>query len=562
MQPTLAGKILGFLLVLGVLAVGAYVVMTKQKQAAPAPPAPAGAAATQTPDATPRTAGAVPDSDDLLAETRESTARLAEPQPYHPKDNVVDIEISQYAGYAGLIVANNGLQPNENSLFFRNHGFKVRLAISEEESWSALNSGKMAAAPTTVDVLAVYGKQFNVVAPVQIGYSRGADALVVRSDISRVNDLKGKTLVTAQFTEVDFFIRYLAQEAGLSINPLPNLNSAPSPDAINLLFAKEGFGAADLLLKDVKNNWNRLAGCTTWAPRSDEVVEESGGALKVLASNRNLLIVADVLAVNRGFVQNHPKMVEGLVAGILAGNKLVREDPARFADLIEKSFGWEKGDAKAELAKVHLSNLAENLAFFSGEIDTAGSFSGIFASATLAYGSKVVRDPVSADKFMDTALLKALQASGAFPDEKVAIAPVRIGGTASVERNPILSKNIRFLFEPNSAKLDMTDTKNLANLSAIQEMIRVSPGSLLLLRGHVDDGQKSEFAKGGEARLRQGALRAMKLSKDRADEIKRILVERKIADDRIDTIGLGWEEPLGPDSDENRRVEVQWFTLE
>ena len=32
--------------------------------------------------------------------------------------------------------------------------------------------------------------------------------------------------------------------------------------------------------------------------------------------------------------------------------------------------------------------------------------------------------------------------------------------------------------------------------------------------------------------------------------------------ERLDTIGRGWEEPVGTDSDKNRRVEVYWFTLE
>ena len=35
-----------------------------------------------------------------------------------------------------------------------------------------------------------------------------------------------------------------------------------------------------------------------------------------------------------------------------------------------------------------------------------------------------------------------------------------------------------------------------------------------------------------------------------------------IAPDRIELVGRGWEEPASPDSNLNRRVEVQWFTLE
>ena len=155
-----------------------------------------------------------------LVETQTEAPKLAPAAAYQPKDNIVDIELSEYAGYAGLIAANGGLEPNENSVFAKKHGFKVRIKLSEEESWSALNSGKMAASATTVDVLAIHGRQFQVVVPAQIGFSRGADGVVVRKDIKRINALRGKILATAQFTEADFFIRYLAQEAGVGINML------------------------------------------------------------------------------------------------------------------------------------------------------------------------------------------------------------------------------------------------------------------------------------------------------------------------------------------------------
>jgi NitT/TauT family transport system substrate-binding protein len=59
------------------------------------------------------------------------------------------------------------------------------------------------------------------------------------------------------------------------------------------------------------------------------------------------------------------------------------------------------------------------------------------------------------------------------------------------------------------------------------------------------------------------ALKAMELSKNRAGEIRRLLIEQKKVDPgRIEVVGRGWEEPLGTDSEQNRRVEVQWFTVE
>ena len=479
-------------------------------------------------------------------------------------DNVVPIEISEYAGYAGLIAANGGLEPSENSVFFKNHGFKVKLTVSEGENWSALNEGRIAASVTTADVLAVYGRQLHATVPVQIGYSRGADGLVVRSDITRVNALKGKVIATAQFTEVDFFIRYLAQEAGIPVQALGSLDSPPHPQRINLVYTEDGFAAGDLFAAELKSGRNRLAGCVTWEPKVSEVVAGSNGQAHVLTTNRNLLIVADVLIVHRTFAEQQPRIVEGLVQGVLEGNRMVRDRPDSYLDVVGRAFKWSRDDTRDELRKVHLSNLPENLAFFSGRIDEAGSFGGIYQSAVLAYGNELIPNPPSADRFVDLRHLQAAEKSGRFKEQRVAIAPIRTAGAPAVETNPLLSKDIRFLFMPNTATLDLANEDNVKQLEDIRNLLQVSPGSTVLLRGHVDNALVPQFRKqGGESYVRSQALKAMELSQQRADEIKRLLVERHRVDvKRLDAVGRGWEEPSGADSAQNRRVEVQWLTLE
>jgi NitT/TauT family transport system substrate-binding protein len=335
----------------------------------------------------------------------------------------------------------------------------------------------MAASATTADVLAVYGKQFQVTVPAQIGFSRGADGIVVRSDIKRINDLKGKILVTAQFTEAEFFIRYLAQEAGLAVNMLDGVDGDIAADKLNLVFAEDAFVAGDIFLKEINNG--KIAGCVTWAPKTTEVVEQSGGKAHILATNRNLLIVADILIVNKGFAQANPDKVSGLVAGLLEGNRMVRDNQTAHLDLIGRAFKWDRAQTQAELAKVHFSNLPENMAFFSGAIDAAGSFGGIYQSAIYAYGNQLIKDPVDATRFVDLQHLQKLEASGAFADQKVAIAPIKTGAAGPVETDPLLSKDIRFLFAPNSANLDLTNQENLKNLEAIKRLLTVSPGSTI-----------------------------------------------------------------------------------
>ena len=497
------------------------------------------------------------------AEPVTGTPVLQSAAPYEMKNNIIDIDISEYAGYGGLIVANGGMAPNPNSIFARQYGFQVRLNKGESEEWSALNNGQLAAVATTADVLAVLGRQFEVTVPAQIAFSRGADQVVVDTGIASINQLKGKVLGASQFNESEFFIRYLASEAGVPVKVLRDLDSRPAPNELGLVFYEDAFVACDAYAAELGGE-GRLNGCVGWSPRTDEVVAESAGAAKMLVSNRNLLVVADILVVNKGFASAHPDKVKGLVHGLLEGNRLLRDDPQAHAAVVAQAFGWTQQETLDELSKVHLSNLPENLAFFDGSIDSAGSFQGIFQSSVLAYGA-LIKNPADPARFANLEHLKALQADGQFKDQTISIAPIRTSGKVALEGDALLSKDIRFFFEANSAELDKDAKANQDYLDTIKKFLQVSPGSIVLLRGHVDNAMVPDFERqGGPALVKSMALKAMELSRQRTLAVKAALLDRHpgIAEERIELVGRGWEEPIGQDSEQNRRVEVQWFTLE
>jgi NitT/TauT family transport system substrate-binding protein len=555
-----AGNIVTLLLLLGIIGLGVYLWLGKK--------APDGDSASSTGTPSSQSSSGDNTAADGDAPTPiepvTGTPPLEAAATYTPKDGVLQIDISEYAGYGGLIVANGGMEPNPDSFFAKEYGFKVKITQSESETWSALNNGRLAATATTADSLAVLGRQFDAVVPVQISYSRGADMVVVDRGVTSVNQLAGKVLAASQFNESEFFIRYLAQEAGVPVTVLRDLDSKPGANELGLVFYEDAFVACDAYEHELSGS-HRLNGCVGWTPRTDEVVEKSNGAAKVLTSNRNLLVIADVLAVNGGFAKANPDMVRGLVHGILEGNSRLRDQQAQNIGIVAKAFGWSEEEARDELSRVHLANLPENRAFFSGTIDSAGSFGGIFQSSVLAYGS-VIRNPTDASRFADATALDALAKKGLFANQKIAIAPIRSGNTqASLESDPLLSKDIRFFFEANSAKLDPAATQNQEYLDTIKRFLQVSPGSTVVLRGHVDNARVDEFRQqGGEQLVKSMALKAMELSRQRAMAVSDALRGRHkdIEPSRIEAIGRGWEEPASTNSDLNRRVEVQWFTLE
>lgn len=161
-----AGNLITLLLLLGIIGLGVYLWLGKKApDGADTASSSTGTTSSQTATADKSADGGAPAPIEPVTGTPSLEAAAA----YTPKDNVLQIDISEYAGYGGLIVANGGMDPNPDSLFAKEHGFKVKITKSESETWSALNNGRLAATATTTDALAVLGRQFDAVVPLQIG---------------------------------------------------------------------------------------------------------------------------------------------------------------------------------------------------------------------------------------------------------------------------------------------------------------------------------------------------------------------------------------------------------
>ena len=215
---------------------------------------------------------------------------------------------------------------------------------------------------------------------------------------------------------------------------------------------------------------------------------------------------------------------------------------------------------------MHLSNAPENRAFFAGTIDSAGSFGGIFQSSVLAYGS-VIKNPTDPARFVDASFLDAIAKRSPFSEQKIAIAPdphVDAGRarrrSAAQQGHPLLLRTELLEPRPQCA------AQNQEYLQTIKRFLQVSPGSTVLLRGHVDNARVNEFRQsGGEQLVQSMALKAMELSRQRAIAVSDALLAKfpEIDKTRVESVGRGWEEPPGAtDNAQNRRVEVQWFTIE
>src|SRR5213083_228332 len=105
------------------------------------------------------------------------------------QDTPVAIAISGWTGFAPLTLA-------KEAGLFKAHGLDVSIKkIPQKDRHLAIASGDVQCAATTVETWIVWNA--NGVATkqvVQLDRSYGADGMVVRSGLSRIADLRGKTV--------------------------------------------------------------------------------------------------------------------------------------------------------------------------------------------------------------------------------------------------------------------------------------------------------------------------------------------------------------------------------
>jgi len=141
-----AGNIITLLLLLGIIGLGAWLWLGKKQDSKPASEAQNSSAPAKADSGVAKPEGDAP----VPIEPVTGTPTLEAANTFVPKDNVLRIDISEYAGYGGLIVANGGLEPNADSFFAKEYGFKVAISTrSPRRARSASCSMRMRSSPAT-----------------------------------------------------------------------------------------------------------------------------------------------------------------------------------------------------------------------------------------------------------------------------------------------------------------------------------------------------------------------------------------------------------------------------
>ena len=475
------------------------------------------------------------------------------------KEKVLKFAYNVWIGWLPIVAANRGTTANEDSVFFKKHGFKVELVLIDDPvtARDAFASGNVHTLWGTMDMQVLFAPELmrdSRTAPritQLVDWSNGGDGIVVRKHVKSVRDLKGRTIVCAQNSPSEYFVTTLLLSSGLS------------PNDVKMKYTSTAFEAAAAFVAD-KN----IDAVVSWAPDIYTIPEKLAGT-KILSTTAEAnKVIADVYAFRADFYRDHPEIVKGFMEGVFEGMDYAKEHSEEVAGWMADAFGMPQEEVVAMMADAHMTNFAENAQFFLNQ-NNPTNFERTWKNAAIVYKELGRIDaPVPFDKVMDFSILKEFQKKGKFAhhkDESVTTFSPQDYEKVKAE-SPILTQTIRINFFPNSSNLyelarddvgvalkgKLYDPSVDATLERVARLSGQFGRCVILITGHTDSSMKG--------RVPYAAVK--KLSTDRAESVKASLIQKyKFDPNKFIIEGMAWDKPGDPNEPLNqalnRRTEIK-----
>src|SRR3954465_11452863 len=297
----------------------------------------------------------------------------------HAQETPVSIGLSGWTGFAPLTLA-------KEAGIFKKHGLDVTLRkIPQKDRHLAIASGDVQCAATTVETWIVWNA--NGVATTQIfqlDKSYGADGMVVKSNIGKISDLKGKTVAaSAPGTAPYFTLAWMLKKNGLSPKDVKVVNLEPQP-AANAMIA----GAADL---DAAMTYEPYLSAVRAKP-------ETG---KIIATTLDYPMVMDTFGCTPKFLADNPKAAKALADSYFEAVEMIRKDPKKSFEIMGADVKQSGEQFEASAKYLRWQDREANQKFFAGE---HAAFSK--EAANLLLEANIIKQVPDLAKLADTRFLK------------------------------------------------------------------------------------------------------------------------------------------------------------
>lgn len=293
-----------------------------------------------------------------IREKSDSDQGKSRPQGKSTKDddNTLVVQLVTWGGYGPGLYFNEGAEPNTRSRFYKDYGFKVRFVL-ENDLINAMNAwiaDEYHVAVQTADAFPLYTapddlKEFKPKAFMQVDWSRGGDAIIVKRGINSINDLKGKKVAVAVPSPAQTLLITALEAAGLKYADVRVVTTTDNLKAAQL-FRSPDVDAA-----------------VVWSPDDILATQDVPGSKILLTTKDQSHVIADIFFAKESVLQDKREMIEGFYEGWMRGLAELKSNPSNL-DKAARYLGelnqLSPEDAKAMMEVVYWANHGDNMNFF------------------------------------------------------------------------------------------------------------------------------------------------------------------------------------------------------
>jgi len=255
----------------------------------------------------------------------------------------VAVGYSGWTGFAPLTLA-------KEAGIFKKHGLDVDLKkIPQKDRHLAIASGDVQCAATTVETWVVWNANGVPTRQIfQMDKSYGADGMVVRNNINRIADLKGKTVAaSAPGTAPYFTLAWFLRKNGLSVKDVTVVNLEPGP-------AAQAFVAGQ----------NDAA--MTYEPYLS-TVRANPQAGKIIATTLDYPMIMDTFGCTPKFLADNPKAAQALTDSYFDALEMIKSDPRKSYEIMGADVKQTGAEFESSAKYLRWQDKAANQKFFAGE---------------------------------------------------------------------------------------------------------------------------------------------------------------------------------------------------
>lgn len=295
------------------------------------------------------------------------------------QETKITLGMSGWTGFAPLTLA-------KEAGIFKKNGLDVTIKkIPQKDRHLAIASGDVQCAATTVETWIVWNA--NGVATTQIfqlDKSYGADGMVVKPNITKISDLKGKTVAaSAPGTAPWFTLAWMLKKNGLSPKDVKIVNLEPQAAANAMIAGTDGIDAA-----------------MTYEPYLG-AVRAKPEAGKIIATTLDYPMIMDTVGCTPKFLTDNPKAAKALADSYFDALEMIQKDPQKSFEIMGADVKQPADKFEASQKYLRWQDRAANQKFFAGE---HAAFSKEAAELLLEAG--VIKALPDMSKLADTRFLK------------------------------------------------------------------------------------------------------------------------------------------------------------